>query len=302
MSPCTRYHSQYFYHASAYGLAAEIERPVKQSIHAQAATTLSTGGGRGTDRVDRFSIPPFVSFDAAYTEVGGSFDDCHGMHTTYATATVEGLNIFDMVTADRVVARMVIYSPPMLDAKGNEIDGTNTEHSFNITGSYFDNLKIAGHKIDVKLATHTLHQHDTYSKFEKAYQGSGGGDLLPWGNQSDKRLDELTKAEEDYHALTGIGKRAKSWKSAKSRRGGGGMYWCSAAGHLNLADQVKETELQGFGGIILVPKFGVVRLAELTIRPDHRFLTMVNVQMCSPGGGGGAGAGAGGSGGTPGGG
>jgi hypothetical protein len=297
MSSCSRYHSQYVYHASAYGLAAEIDRPVKQSIHAQAATTLSTGGGRGTERVDKFCNPPFVSFDAAYSEVGGSFDDCHGKHTTYATATVEGLNIFDMVTADRVVARMVIYSPPMVDAKGNEIDDPDAEHSFSITGSYFDNLKIAGHKIDVKLATHTLHQHDTYSAFEKAYQSGSAADLLPWGNQSDKRLDDLAKAEGEYHALSGIGKRAKAWKSKKARRNGG-AYWCSAAGHLNLADQVKDTELQGFGGIILIPKFGLVRLAELVIRPDHRGLTMVNVQMCSPGGGGGNVGGAAGSGGT----
>lgn len=297
MSPCSRYHSQYFYHASAYGLAAEIERPVKQSIHAQAATTLSSVGGRGSGRVDKFSVPPFISFESAYCEVGGSFDECHGKHTTYATAIVEGLNIFGMVTADRVVGRMVVYSPPMVDEKGGEIDHPDAEHSFNITGSYFENLKIAGHKIDVKLSTHTLHQHDTYSKFEKAYRGDGAADLLPWGNQSDRRLDELQKAEAEYHALRGIGKRAKAWKSKKPRNGG--AYWCSAAGHLKLGDQVKDTELQGFGGIILIPRFGLVRLAELTIYPNHRALTMVNVQMCSPGGGGGSAGGADGSGGRP---
>jgi hypothetical protein len=288
MSKCSRHHSQYFYNASAYGLAAEIDRPVKQSIHAQAATVLSSGGGRGSIRVDKFCVPPFISFAAAYSEVGGSYDECHNRHTTYASAVIEGLNFFDMVTADRVVARLVIYSPEEGDEDG--------EHTFNITGSHFDNLKVAGHKIDVKLATHTLHQYDTYTKFEKAYQGAGGADLQPWGNQSDKRLDELEKSENEYHALSGIGKRAKAWKSKKTR-GSGGAYWCSAAGHLSVADQVKDTELQGFGGIILIPKFGVVRLAELVVRPDYRTLTMVSVQMCSPGGGGGNGGGLSGSGG-----
>jgi hypothetical protein len=287
MAKSSCHHSQYFYHASAYGLAAEIQRPVNQSVPAQAATALSSVGGHGSIRMEKFSVPPFISFDTAYSEVGGSFDDCHGVHTTYAQATIEGLNIFDMLTADRVVARMVIYSPEEGDDEG--------EHSFSITGSHFDNLRIAGHPIEVKLATPKLHEHDTYSKFEKAYHDKSGADLLPWGNQDDKRLDQLEKAEEQYHALRGIGKRAKAWKNGNRKKGG--AYWCSAAGHLNLADKVKDTELVGFGGIILIPKFGVVRLAEVLVHRDHRRLTMFNVQMCSPGGGGGSGGGLSGGGG-----
>jgi hypothetical protein len=269
---CPGHHSQYFYHASAYGLAGEIERPVRQSITAQAASALASGGGRGTQRVEKFCLDPFICFDAAYTEVGGSFDECHNKHTTYASAVIEGLNIADVVTADRVVSRMVTYSPEV----GNE-DG---EHSFDITGSHFDNLRIAGHPIDVKLATRTFHAHDTYSKFEKAFHGDQGHELLPWGKQSDKQLNELEKLEEEYHALSGIGKRAKAWHKS-SQRPKGGLYWCSAASHLNLSGKVEGTELQAFGGIILIPKFGVVRLAQMLVHKDYRRLTMFHVQMCS---------------------
>jgi hypothetical protein len=285
---CSGIHSQYFYHASAYGLAAEIERPVKQSICSQAPSTLSSSGGRGSNRVEKFNMAPFVSFEAAYTEVGGSYDDCHNMHTTYASAIVEGLNIADVVTADRVVARMVIYSPE---------DGKDGEHSYDITGSHFDNLRVAGHLIDVKLATHTLHQHDTYSKFETAYSGGKADDLLPWGDQDDKQLSALEKSEEQYHALNGIGQRAQQCKKNK-KTGKGGTYWCSAAGHLDLKDHVKESELKNFGAIILIPKFGVVRLAELLVHKDFRRLTMFRVDMCSGAGGGTTGGGTDGSGGT----
>jgi hypothetical protein len=287
---CNRNHSQYFYDASAYGLAAEIERPVKQSVHTQAASVLSTSGGRGSNRVEKFCLPPFVSFAAAYTEVGGSYDECHNMHTTYASAIVEGLNIADVVTADRVVSRMVIYSPEV----GNE-DG---EHSYDITGSHFDNLRVAGHQIDVKLATQTLHQHDTYSKFETAYCGGRAGDLLPWGDQDDKQLNDLEKSEEQYHALNGLGQRAKQWKKKKTS-GKGGAYWCSAAGHLDLKDHVKDSELKNFGAIILIPKFGVVRLAEMLVHRDYRRLTMFRVDMCSGSSGGGSGGDTSGSGGSP---
>jgi hypothetical protein len=268
-------YSEYFYHASAYGLAGEIERPVRQSIDAQAATTLSSSGGRGANNFGKFSVDPFIYFDSAYTEVGGSFDEDHNIHTTYAYAVVEGLNIADVVTADRVVARMVSYSPEV----GNE-DG---EHSYDITGSHFDNLRIAGHLIDVKLATHTFNQHDTYSKLAKAYSNGGADDLLPWGKQDKKRLDALASAESSYRALNGIGGRIKSWLNWKKAapKEDGRSYLCSAAGHLDLQQTVGESELQGFGGIILIPKFGVVRLGEVIIHPDYRRLIMFRVQMCS---------------------
>jgi hypothetical protein len=272
MPNCPSHHCQYFYRASAYGLAAEIERPIQQSVESQAACTLAGSGGRGAQRVEKLCVSPFICFDRAYSEVGGSFDDCHGVHTTYATSVIEGLNIADVVTADRVVARMVVYSPTH--------DNENGEHSFDITGSHFDNLKIAGHTIDIKLATHTFHAHDTYSKFEKAFHGGDAADLLPWGKQSDQRLAELQKLEDQYHALNGIGARARQWNK-KSQRRKGGVYWSSAAGHFNLHEHVDETELQGFGGIILVPKFGVIRLAQVLVDRDYRRLNMFHVQMCS---------------------
>jgi hypothetical protein len=281
MSPCTHHHSQYLYHASAYGLAAEIQRPVKQSVHAQATTVLSSGGGRGTDRVEKFCVAPFVSFDAAYCEVGGSFDDCHNMHTTYAQSIVEGLNIFDVVTADRVVSRMVIYSPGA--------DGDDDESSYDITGSHFDNLKIAGHKVDIKLPATAVQNHDKYSSFEQAILGGQGHELLPWGKKPPEELEEL---EKNYHALRGIGARAKAWNEKKQSNGG--AYRASVAGSLDL----QGSGLTGFGGIILIPKFGVVRLAELIVHQDYRRLTMFNVQMCSGTTGGASGGGLSGSGGT----
>ncbi|HWX55979.1 MAG TPA: choice-of-anchor P family protein [Verrucomicrobiae bacterium] len=286
--PSPRYQSQYMYQACAYGFAAEIERPVRQSVPSQASSVLPTSGGRGSGRVDKFSLAPFISVAAAYTEVGGSFDPDHNKHTTYASSTVEGLNIADVVTADKVVSHMVIYSSEV---------GKDDEPSFSITGSHFDNLRVAGHEINIKLATLKLHQCDTYSKFESAIHAKGGASLLPWGDQDNTQLNELEKLEDQYHALSGIGQRAKQWKKKPGAKGG--AYWCSPAGHLDLKDHVKETELENFGAIIVVPKFGVVRLAELLVTPHSRRLTMFRVQMCSGSTGSSDGGGTTGSGGMP---
>jgi len=290
MSKCSRHHCQYNYHASAYGFAAEIDRPVQQSLHAQAASALSGSGGRGSNRVESFSLPPFISFDAAYSEVGGSFDDCHNVHTTYTTSVIEGLNIADVVTADRIVCRMAIYSPKVKDGTCEPTD-PNAEHEFDITGSHFDNLRIAGHEIELELATQKLQNHATFSKFEGAFTNIGAEDLLLWGKQTGPRLDQLEKAEQQYHPLTGMGQRAKRWAKKKEKHDG---YRCSPAGHLDIPGQLKGSGLDGFGSIILIPKFGVVRLAEMTVEPHRRYLTMINVQMASPGSGGGSGPGNGG--------
>jgi hypothetical protein len=166
---CAHHHCSHTYHASAFGVSGEILRPAQRSIAAQAATTLAPGGGRGFSRIDNFQADGLLSFSAAYTEVGGSFDVCHELHTSYASSVIEDLNIADVVKADRVVSRIAVYSP---------LEGSDEEPSFDITGSHFENLRICGHHIDVKLATNEFHRHDTHSKFEQAYRNGKADHLL----------------------------------------------------------------------------------------------------------------------------
>lgn len=278
MSQCpSHHHSQYLYQASAYGFSGQIERPFHHVIPTQAATVLGTNGGRGQNRVDKFQLEGIISFESAFVEVGGSFDECHDRHTSFASATIEKLNILDMVTADRIVSRMAVYSPKVGDEKG--------ELTFNITGSHFENLKVAGHKIDVKLATHVFHEHDTHSKAVEAHQKSKLDDWLlgsKLGNLSERELEDLEKT---YHALGGMSEVVKGWK--KGDRRNHDSLWFSPLNHLKIEDHAgPNTELRGFGSIICIPKFGVVRLAELEVHKHCRSLTMLRVDMCSTGTGG----------------
>src|SRR5262249_203896 len=152
-------------------------------------------------------------------EVGGSYDDCHGIHTSYAYSVIEGLNISDVVKADKIVSRLAIYSPPEDDPRG--------ENSFDITGSHFENLRIAGHKFDVKLSTHRFHDCHTYGALEDEYQKKSADDLLCLSKLSEQ--PRLKALENDYHALAGLSEAADQWKSnSKSRTPGNHSYWCSA--------------------------------------------------------------------------
>jgi hypothetical protein len=289
---CSRPHSQYAHHAFAYGFAGQIERPFRHTITTQASAVLGASGGRGYQRVDNFQVDGIVHFKAAYVEVGGSFDECHNRHTSYATSVIEGLNILDVFTADKVVCRMAIYSP--------EVGNAQSEATFDITGSHFVNLRIAGHQIDVKLATHVFHEHDTFSKLNQAHRDGKTRNWLVESGLSKLNDAELKKLESDYHALCGMSEIVKKWKQDGERSKERTSYSFSPVNHLKLEDHVgASSELLGFGSIICVPKFGVVRLAEMNVTPSCRSLTMFRVQMCSTGTGSTDGSGTGGSGGIP---
>src|SRR6185437_15213979 len=272
---CTRHHSQYVYSTSAHALAAEFERPKKCSLAPQASVVLAGHGGHGSTRSPGQKIDGLISFEEAYAEVGGSFDDCHGTHTTYAWSVLEGVSVAEMLTADRVVSRVAIYC-----AGDNKTDAT-----YDFTGSYFENLRIAGYPVDIKLDTNSLHGHNTFGKLAQAYKKRTCDKLLLGYGMCDLSNAKLRELEETYHALSGMSEIVAEWKK-KDRSAERGVYRLSAANHFNLEEQIGKTELEGFGSIICIPKFGVIRLGEIIVHRHSRSLTMFRVQMCSSGHGG----------------
>ena len=66
----------------------------------------------------------------------------------------------------------------------------------------------------------------------------------------------------------------KEWKKPK-RPEDRGSYWFSPANHLDWKAQGGSSEILGFGSIICIPKFGVIRLAEMVVHHHSRTLTNV---------------------------
>jgi hypothetical protein len=133
-----RYH---IYHAEAGVLHARLQLPLAQDIHPQAFTKLPERGGYLSQHAHNFQVEGVVSYRTAYTQVAGNRDvkAGHGW-STVATAAVEGLNVLDVVTADRVVAQVSTEHP---------LVGYVPHITF--LGTRFENLRIAGHKVDVDL-------------------------------------------------------------------------------------------------------------------------------------------------------
>ena len=255
----------YNYQASAYGVAGQIDRPVSQTIPIQASSTLPPTGGHGTHSVPAYQLGRIVSFSAAHTEVGGSCDDLNKMHATYACSVIENLNIMDVVLADRVTSRLTIYYP-------SDVDDESVEPSFSIAGSQFDNLRIAGHQINLNLADNIFND-STYSTF--ATHSERDRWLIGEGLNNPVGLDHNQAIVDD------IARRYNAWRH-RNQQYPNMAYWGSAASRLALP---QGTGLQNFGGIVCVPRFGVVYLCTMRIERNTRQFNMIQVCMCSPGSG-----------------
>src|SRR5262249_21329240 len=150
------------------------------------------------------------SVEDAHTEVGGSYDECHNIHTTYAYSSLEGVNVGDVLTADRVVSRLYIYAP------GDPAD--QGELSFNITGSHFDNLIIAGDEVDVQLAHSVFHAYDTYTGVAGAHRSGDGDNWMLGSKLAALGTEAVQKLENTYHALKGMSGLINGWNQPKEKR------------------------------------------------------------------------------------
>jgi hypothetical protein len=269
------YRAHHIYHAHALGVAGNIIRPIPQMISSLASTSLSPMGGHGSDHVENFELKGIVSFRSAFVEVAGTHDKETDTHSTISSAVIEKLEIMGgIVTADRVVARLSSHHPmsakQVKDQPGKQkpADKSLGEPSITPTGSYFENLRVAGYPIALSLKTHLFCEHDTFSKVEDEHKGKLRDSLLC--NKLKGAKGKHPSLDRFYHGLE---------DSPQTH----GIYICSMANHLDLkANPLYEHELENFGSVIYVPKFGVIHLAELVIERYSRRLNMVRIHMGSP--------------------
>ncbi len=257
----------FHYHASAHALSGQFWRPFQRVIEVQAATTLPSIGGVGKSRVDNFRLDDLVSFKAGYTHVLGSEMEVRNAkgqpgiaHTTQVTSTVEGLNILDIITADRIVGRLTSVH----DLEDKEAGG---EARIILIGSRFENLRIAGCDVYVSLHHELFLTLDTFGAVRK----------LPDKHEFWKLAEETVKA---------VDSDAKIEKRPPEAHG---TLLCS------LVKEVKFKCLDEGQDVCAgvtrhgrhrfhVRGFGDVFLGEVLFHHGEKTLTMLRVELGSPNG------------------
>jgi hypothetical protein len=254
----------HYYHADASALGGTLTRPINEIIPLQAPLSLSPAGGHATATANGadFPFPEIIKFDTAYTLVSGSLSPKpdHGW-TTVVTAVVEGLNVLNVVTADRVVAQVSTDHP---------LEGYDPTVTF--LGTEIDGLKIAGCEVGVDLDTSICDQGESGS--------------YPSGPCISNRTF-LSKAADQYRRMNDPAnlpewvtdrivpdwiKQRYVWNNAQVAAKGGVV--CSVVKGIN-----GQFSGRPFGNVCDVPNFGRVFLGELLVDCKSYRLTMIRLEL-----------------------
>jgi hypothetical protein len=155
------YFTSFHYHACAHAFSGGFTRPFHELIDAQASSSLPTIGGHGNAHVDCFRFREWISFKRGYSHVSGSHQTEDNSNNTLVNSTVEGLNVLDILTADRLVARM--YSKHPYKAP---------EGFVTMVGSKFENLRIAGYPVHLELDTELFEGIRNYTEAQLAFKNN----------------------------------------------------------------------------------------------------------------------------------
>jgi len=104
--------NEHLYHAEATVLKGHLHLPLSPYIHPQAFARLPEEGGYISQHAHDYRLEHVIAYSRAYTQVAGNQEIKKGRgFNTLSTAVVEGLNVLDVVTADRVVAQLSTEHP-----------------------------------------------------------------------------------------------------------------------------------------------------------------------------------------------
>ncbi len=250
------------YYAEANVLTADLEQPLKDKIRPQAFVKLPRDGHYQFRQAGPFHFEGILSYKGGYTQVAGHPSSKTAGFTTLSTSVLEGLNVLDVVTADRVVAQISTVHP---------VYGKGQVPSVTFLGTRFDNLRIAGHRVEVERSLDILGPK-------------------PAADESyfDNR-EVLDRISQQYDRIA-TAKDLPAWASEEYPKGrptlnGHGELQCS------VVDSLKGSPGFSFGHVIDLPHFGKIFLGELKvvrtpgnpakgIYDTYKFhLTMIRLQM-----------------------
>jgi len=227
------------YHAEATVLHGDLHHPLVQEIKPQSNVKLAQRGGYLSEHAEPYRLEGVIAFDKAYTQVAGNKNDRkpEGGWNTLVTSVVEGLNILEVVTADRVIGQIATHHPE---------DGYVPRIHF--LGTRFENLRIAGHPVKIHL--HPGHP----------YHLSQPEDDGPYTRHSDF-LDRVKSHFDRIRGSEGVPEGLlKRYNHLPETSGDEESIECS------LVTQVEDLPFgRSFGNVIDIPDFGKIHLAVVKI-------------------------------------
>jgi hypothetical protein len=249
----------YYFHAEANPLGGYIEKPFQKHLPSQSSASLPAVGGHVSSRTDDFNFEEIVSCRSAYSRISGVQEGEDGSWWTLVTSVVEGLNILEVVTADRVVAQISVKHPA---------DGGLGRISF--TGSRFDRLRIGGRDLSPEPNPSLL-----------AYAPGAGAaqHRITWplfqetSSRQAAKLIEGVEADKDRGAFRWISERYGGMGSKRKP----GVPECALCSLVESVD--RGIPGKTFGHVVDIPHFGRVILGEVVAYPGSVHLSMIRAEL-----------------------
>ncbi len=249
----------FYYHADANSLGGFIEEPFEAIIPDVSSISLPAAGGYVTRRAEALHFKEIISCRSAYTRVSGRSIAEDGPWSTQVTSVVEGLNILEIVTAERIVSQISVEHPR---------EGSAATISF--AGSRFEDLRIGGQEVCPRLNSRLM---GTCSEADNDASQILWPALLQTGHgQAREVVRSITERanRSGYEwALQRYG-----WMDEKREQKKDGCVLCS------LVDGVEGT-VPGttIGHFVEIPDFGRIFLGEIMAFPHSIQLTMVRAEL-----------------------
>jgi hypothetical protein len=272
----------HLYHAEAHVLSGFLKHPVDQPIehHALAVLKDRKKDDHITQTVEETSVEGVVSFKSGHSRVSGSkiqkrdlWGKDHSGWITLSTSVIEGLNVFEVITADRVVSQVASEHRMMKDPKtGKDVPSHVPIVTF--LGTRFENLRVAGYPVDVEL--------DFNFCGEKPDRDRSYLDERSFLDRVHRQADGIARAKGAPDELA-KGYRNKATSIDEIRKGnwypkGDGNDYPKV--ECSLVKRIGEIPLPGvkvYGNVIFIPDFGTVSLAEVEVgdKPEPGALVAV---------------------------
>jgi hypothetical protein len=249
----------HYFHADASSLGGFVEKPFQKHIPPQALASLPAVGGHVTTQSEALNFEGIISCRSSYTRVSGRHIEEDGSAAVSVTSVIEGLNILEIVKAERIVAQLHAEYPS---------SGGFPRVSF--AGSHFDRLTI-GH-IDASLALNP-----------RLFGVEGGGKtprvpltqalFQETGRQQAAKLVKTVKAESDQAELRWLADRY-AWMDSDRKNGKDGFLLCSLVDGVGGAIPGRS-----FGHVLEIPDFGRIFLGELIVSPNLFRISMIRAEL-----------------------
>jgi hypothetical protein len=231
--------NNHIYHADADVFRADLQEPIFRAVEKQGFVELPKKGGYEYKKLGAFQIEGLISYESGYSQVAGNPSTKHGGVSTLATSVVENLNVLDVLTADRVVAQIFTEHP--------EYDKGQVP-SVSFLGTRFENLRIAGQKVEVEPHLDILGPQPDDD--ESYFKNDGVFSRIAHQYSNIKRKVGLPKwASEQFRFDESEIQNKNEMK-------------CS------LVNSVEGAPGTSFGHVIDLPFFGKIFLGELTFRRE----------------------------------